>query len=391
MNYSYKLHKMKFLWMLFFIAFITIITDINLLAQNLLITDYKVPVSSSQSFLIDVKGNYASVGNELTTNKSNIGGVYKRFYDSLPYAYSFDCVGSYSRNTGDNDYNLDLEGRIEKYIWKSHDLFGSIKFHSLYSEVYERPPLDVTIGLGFGRFVNVTPLAKAARIEGFLLREGLLYDDLPAETMIKFGQLIEREYEYRSSYGSPYKAYWYEDMTDLISESGMLKAEQVDAIGILRMDEVLFQQKVHDRFYGWDATLGTKIEILTGSEDIERKRPAADITVRYSRPISWRAQWNERFTANSPMNKEFMKTYDITLYSDFTYEITNRVDFTLNHHILIDKNEQDVDAVFTNSLRISFVFLVENSINFVTSMNFDKENKTPLKSSFSVALNYRVF
>ena len=381
----------------FMIIAIMIITNANLSAQNLLITDYKVPVSSARSFRIDLKGNYATVGRELTTNKTDISGVYKSFYESLPYAYSFDCGGTFTRNLVEKNYEYnysrDIEGRIKRYIWTTHDLFGSIKVNSVYySNIHDRPREDMTIGLGFGRFVNVTSLAKAVRIEDFLLSEGLLYDDLPAQTMIQFGQTIERESEFKNEYGDAYKVHWYEEMTKLIQESGMLKGERVDAIGILRMDEVLFRQRVHDRFYGWDATVGTTIELLTSYEEIRRQKPAADITVNYSRPLSWHAQWNERLTVNSPMDKkEFMKAYKLTLNSDFSYEMTNRIDFVLNHFILIEKSGQDVSALFTNSLRISFVLFVENSVNLVTSIQLDKAIKNELTSSFEISLNYRVF
>jgi len=381
---------MKISWMLSSMI-IVIMINANLSAQNLLITDYEVPVSSARSFLIDLKGNYATVGKELTTNKSNISGVYKSFYESLPYAYSFDYVGAFARNRGQNNYSTYMEGQVKKYIWTTHDIFGSIKLHSAYSNIYDRPPVDMTIGLGFGRFVDVTPLAKAVRIEDFLLSEGLLYDDLPAKTMIKFGQTIERKSEFKDEYGDAYKVHWYEEMEKLIQESGMLKGERVDAIGILRMDEVLFRQKVHDRFYGWDATLGAKIELLTSSKKGKRKKPAADITIRYSHPLSWRAQLNERLTASSPMNEEFIKAYDLTLHSDFTYEVTNRIDFALSHLIFTEKGGQYSGVLFTNSLRISFVFFIENSVNLVTSMQLNKTSKTALMNNFAIALNYRVF
>lgn len=387
MTYSSSFHKL----IIFLIIAIITLTNTDLSAQNLLITDYKVPVSSARSFLIDLKGNYATVGTELTTNKSNISGVYKKFYESLLYAYSFDCVSAFARSLGQNNYNVDVEGQVKKYISPNYDLFSSIKANSVYFNTYDRPRVDMTIGLGVGRFVNVTPLAKAVRIEDFLLREGLLYDDLPAQTMIGFGQIIQRESEFESMYGSAYKVYWYEEMAESIKESGMLKGERLDAIGILRMDEVLFRQKVHDRFYGWDATLGTKIELLTSSEEIKRQKPAADITIRYSRPLSWHTQWNEGLSVNSPMDDKFIKAYNLTLHSDFTYEMTNRIDFALNHLFLIEKSDQHSDAMFTNSLRISFVFFIENSVNFVTSMELGKPSEAELASSFAVALNYRVF
>ncbi|MBM3239158.1 hypothetical protein FJZ31_22925 [Candidatus Poribacteria bacterium] len=387
---------MKCSWTILGIVIIIVISNTNLSAQNLLITDYKVPVSSARSFSIDLNANYATIGSELTTDKGNIGAVYKNFYESLPYAYSLDSVGAFSRNKGAKqlyNYNIDVEGQIKKYIWTTHDLFGSIKLHSAYFKDYDRPPTDLTVGLGCGRFVNVTPLAKAVRVEDFFLSENLLYDDLPAPTMIQFGQVIERQSEFESNYGSTYKVHWYEEMAKLIRASGMLKGEQIDAIGILRMDDVLFRQKVSDRFYGWDATLGIKRELLTATKE-QKAKSAADITVRYSHPLGWRSQWNERLIANSPMDKElFTKAYDLTIHSDFTYEMTNRIDFALNHSAIIKREKRltDFEHLFTNSLRISFVFYIENSVNLVTNMQLNKTSETAITTNFVLALNYRVF
>jgi len=383
---------MKFSGTIFFMAIIIVISNTTLSAQNLLITDYKVPVSSARSFLIDFNANYATLGSELTTNKGNLSTVYKNFYQSLPYAYSFDFVGAFSRNKGAKYYNTDIEGRFKKYVWKTDDLFSSINFHSAYSRDSDRPTVDLTVGLGFGRFVNVTPLAKAVRVEDFLLSEDLLYDDLPASTMIQFGQVIERKSEFESKYGSIYKVHWYDEMAKLIRASGMLKGEEIDAIGILRMDEVMFRQKVRDRFYGWDATLGIKRELLTSEKGKETKS-AADIAIRYSRPLGWRSQWNQRLIVNSPMDKEFTRAYDLIIHSDFTYEMTNYIDFSLNHLIILKREKQltDFDVLGTNSLQISFVFYLENSVNLVTNMQLDKTSETAITTNFALALNYRVF
>ena len=110
-----------------------------------------------------------------------------------------------------------------------------------------------------------------------------------------------------------------------------------------------------------------------------------------------RSQWNERLITNSPLDNDFAKAYDLTIYSDFTYEMTNRIDFALNHLITIKREEvvsttphTDFAVFFTNSLRISFVFYIENSVNLVTNMQLDKTSEATT-TNFVLALNYRVF
>ena len=367
------------------------ITGPNAFAQNLLIQDYKVPVSSAHSFLIDFNYNYASVGKETTSNHGRIGTVYNTFYESLTYGYSFDLIWAASRERRANDYNTDIDGRLRRYIWPHRNFFGSVNPHSAYLKSYDRPTLDVTIGFGFGRFINATPLAKAVRIEDFLLFSNQLYDDLPAETMVKLGQIIEKRGEYRTRYREAFKRFWYDDMAEIIKDSKMLKGEEIDAVGILRMDEVLFRENISDRFYGWDVTLGAKLELLTSEPSEQRVAPAADITARYSLPINWRAQLNERFTANSQVGGNFIRTYNVISASDFSYEVTNRIDFVTRHRIELEKRSKDDYTLISNSLKLLFVFFIENQINLTTSIELEKRGQTKLKQNFLMTLNYRVF
>jgi hypothetical protein len=374
---------------LIFVAFS--ITGTNAFSQNLLIKDYKVPVSSAHSFLVDFNYNYASVGQETTSNHGRIGTVYNTFYESLTYGYSFDLIWAASRERRANDYNTDIDGRLRRYIWPHRNFFGSVNPHSAYLKSYEHPTLDVTIGIGFGRFINATALAKAVRIEDFLLFSDQLHDDLPAGTMVKLGQIIEKRGEYRTRHREAFKRFWYDDMAEIIKDSKMLKGYELDAASILRMDEVLFREKISDRFYGWDITLGAKLEILTSESLEKRVVPAADITARYSLPINWRAQFNERFTANSQVGGNFLRTYNLISASDFSYEVTNRIDFVTRHRIKIEKRSKDDYTLISNSLKLLFVFFIENQINLTTSIELEKHRQTKLKQNFLMTLNYRVF
>ena len=66
----------------------------NVSAQEVSVTDYEVPVSAADRLLVDFSMNHATAGSDATTSKGNIGGTYKRFYDSLPFGYSIDIIGS---------------------------------------------------------------------------------------------------------------------------------------------------------------------------------------------------------------------------------------------------------------------------------------------------------
>jgi len=368
------------------------------IAQNVSVTDYKVPVSSAGSFFIDVNSSYAVKDTEMTAAKGNIGLNYKRFYDSLPRGYSLDAVGSFALEKDvesgkfKSDYFTDANTRYKEYIFKGHNLFGSLKLHGAYLKgVYDYPATDITVSMGYGRFTNATALAKAVRIEDFLLKEGILSDRMPEKNMIELAKVIDRRSAYREKFGFAYRGHWYEDMEEQIRRSGKLKGERISTIGVIRIQEVLTRERIADKFYGWDVSLGTKQELTSPKKEQERPPPALDITAHYARPIGWKMQWNEGLDVSSPFGKDFGKKYSLSINSDFSYELANRVDLNVQHSLKLDKLEADERVTLSNFFRVVLVFYMENHINLVISEQVGKSGNQKVRTSFTAALNYRIF
>jgi len=366
-------------------------------AQNVSVTDYTVPSSSSHSLFIDPNYNMTIVSDNVTVNKGSIGMVYKTFYESLPLGYSIDATGSGSfekdpnKNKYQNRYSTNAAARFKKYLLNERDLFGSIKFEGQFNKVYDYPATSVTIGIGYGRFINATPLRKAVRMEDFLLKEKVISDYLPKETMLQLGHIIQRRSEYRDKYGNTYQKNWFDDMEDTMCQSGLLKEDSVGTIGILRMQEVLTKETIFDRFYGWEVTLGTKIDLTLPQERQERSNPSLDISAQYSRPISWATQWNERLSISSPLDSNFGMFYSMKIASDLAYELSNRINFVVRHFTTIDKLTESNGNVISNSLGLSFIYFLENQVNLVITEQLEKSTGANLSTNFVVSLNYRIF
>ena len=216
------------------------------------------------------------------------------------------------------------------------DSFGSIRVSSDLQKAYDRPASAVTVGLGYGRFIEATALAKAVRIEEFLIKEGELSGHLPKDAILELSKIINRESEYRDRYGETYEREWYREMETVMRESGLLKEDGLGAIGILRIEEVLEREDIADRFYGWDVALGSKFDITTPYEDQDRPIANLDVTASYARPIAWQWQISERITMNTPFDS-FGSAYSLSLSSDLSYELSNRIDLRLRHLFQLSK------------------------------------------------------
>ena len=363
-------------------------------AQNVSVTDYTVPISSSSSLFIDPNYNLTLVGREASVNRGSVGMVYKTFYESLPIGYSIDVTGSGSfekdldSDKYRNRYSVNAVTRFKKFVWNERALFGSVELEGQFNKAYDQPATNVTIGVGYGRFINATPLRKAVRMEDFLIKENVISGHLPKETMLSLGHIIERKSEYKYKYRDTYWKNWFDDMEEAMRKSGILTGDYIGAIGILRMQEVLTREKIFDRFYGWDATIGVKIDITLPQKGQRRK--LLDISVHYSRPISWAIQWNERLSVNSPFGGDFGNVYSMSVYSDVAYELSNRINFVARHSITIVKAKDDSNLI-SNSLGLSFIYFLENHVNLIATEQLEKFEDEALTTNFVVSLNYRIF
>ena len=396
-------------------------------AQNVSPSDYRVPVSRADNLRIDALSlNYVSEGDTTVVQSGAVSVVYKKFYDSLPFAYSLDMFGSANLNKarfivpGMRDSTetrwvgtvvYDFVPRVKKYTPSEGNVFVFTEPQLRYDKAFGlpgdtttvRPNVNMTVGLGYGRFINATPLRKAVRIEEFFLDEGILTDRLPKETMIELGQTIEKEKEYRDMYGDRYRNYWFEDMSNIVTKSGMVLGDI--GFGVLRMQEVLFQERINDRFYGWEASAGVQFEVLTRLRRQSRNDPSLSIGFRYSRPISWSTQVNTRLAFSTPFSGDFARVYSLTQTTDFIYEFTNRISFTTAHRFEADRREMlksssdddsavpeiTTDTKLSTRITFAFNFFIENKINLQAREEINTVQGEPFRQSLSLLLSYRIF
>lgn len=363
-------------------------------AQNASIRDYTVPVSTVQNLRADFNFNYAASGSDLTGRNGRLGFTYKRFKDSLSFAYSIDAIGSGALNRDAGaardtaQYATNLATRVKKYFLWGTAVFGFGDVNLDYDKRFDRPATAVTVGLGNGRFIDATSLARAVRVEEFLLREKAISDHLPKDDLIELGHIIGKEREYKERYGSTYRKWWFEAMERVIRASGVAP-RGIGAGGILRINEVLFQQRVNDRFYGGEFSLGVNFQMTTAYRGISRRDPAAALGYRYAVPLGWRSQFDQRLEVSSPFTGRVGRLYSARLTSDFVYEVSNRVDFTVRD-ILRAERSQGQRRQMGNSFGTFFSFFVENKTNFIVGVQIDKVQREAWTRSFTMSLNYRL-
>jgi hypothetical protein len=364
--------------------------------QNLFIEDYRVPVSSATSWRANLDYHYKRVDDSESENRGTFFTDYRHFYDSLRFAYSADLRMSADKAGRREFYSFLSNENVKAYVVKGNDLFVGGEFRRQFGSNTDGVA-NAAATVGYGRFINVTPLAKAVRMEDWLLELDQLTDDLPAETMIALAQTIQREGEFRDRFGETYRQRWFEAMEDVVRESCMMKRERLDAVALLRMHEVIARERVFDRFIGWELKAGVSANILDMPTNDAANGRSAEATLRFAKPIGWHIQWNERAFAASFLDDDFADGYSVNVESDLSYELSDRIDLLVSHSFAavrsrIATTDGTASGAFetmtSHRLQGSFVYFIENALTLnLNGIVSSTEGKT--RQSLTLTLGFR--
>jgi len=152
---------------------------------------------------------------------------------------------------------VDVQSTMRFYLPGENPVFvfGGADFHTETGDA--GPGLYVNTGLGYGRFSDVTPLARAMRIQNMLISRGALTSPLEGSVLMAMAEEIGRRAE-------------YETVAELVD---VLVSAVQDAAGVLLdprsvlavEDEVLVSGA--RRYCGWAAQLGIGYEVITPPDE----------------------------------------------------------------------------------------------------------------------------
>jgi len=386
-------------------------------SQNVKITDFDIPVSSARKFLINGFYNWAQTtpdDDSLPKNLSSswrLDAAYTQFYSSPSYAWNLGLTGSLSEAArGDTTrYQYNLSADISKYFSKSKGFFGNAELRSSFLRKREfgkdnRPTIEIFGGLGYGRQVNATSLAKAIRIDEDLKKGGITSKFMPKSTMLEIAQIIDREDEYRDKYKALYEARIIEDISAAVLNSGVANFSSMSALGFMRIRDVLYgtNQFLNERSYGGDIRIGVAYELLTRNELIESPSPTLDIRGRYAYPVGINHQFSAFINARSPIDSNFFKLFTGNAGILYTYNLTNRISFNAGYGVTFNQ----LFSGRTDSLGIpigtdksaadhnfstGFNFYIENYITFNVNAGWTKIWSTEARYFTNASVGFIVF
>ncbi len=188
---------------------------------------------------------------------------YVRLYDTPEFGFDVSFENEILISTvNTSEFSTVADGNYKRYFSSEDAYFAYAGASARSSSSFETIGLSFNAGLGYGRFTDVTPLAKAVRIDSYLVRRGSLTAHLHAVDQ----QIIAREIGSAASYES--LADLLAVVQDIIEGSGLVRSSGLDALDISEITRFI-QEKGFSRYCGWDLKFGLGVAILDPSGAVD--------------------------------------------------------------------------------------------------------------------------
>ena len=310
-------------------------------AYGLSLCDYRAPMTSLTDAGLSFSYRYYDDG--ATTGVDVDSGRLKfdldRVFDSPDIGYSFSGVaevtlaqllpvGWLGQGTGTFRY----------YLMEDTPLFAFGGAEG--SMASGLPSLEIRAGVGYGRFTDVTPLAKAMTIQTELLDLDALSAKLPDDVLMSIAEVIGREIEYETI-----KA-WVADIEALIEASAGV---DLDARALLTIEEVLLTSG-DDRMCGWAVQAGI------GYEVIDPLGAVRDIVLAASADAAFAAGPTDQWLFHASFSGPFDILEENTLSATLGYELELEEDSILLADYALQRVQSGDDVSVSHAATLSLTF-----------------------------------
>lgn len=388
------------------------LTGVPVLAGAVQLEDYLVANSSYEEAFFNANFNASdSARNEQTAYDFNMNARFQKTFSTLPRSWGYtltafanaaqfgstpqqlvtDADGAAVLDANGNqqftdlpdsteNYGLSAEGNIDTYFTNSSYpmafWFGQGRFET--QDMAEDDDISATVGIGYGRVYNATPLAKVIRIVEELNEEGLLTGPIPDSVALETAEIIDREEEFISKFGADeYRRDYYAAIEAALARSGAIRDGKLGALGALTMDEVLEDEPISPRRHGWTVRLGAGYQAsdLGGLADND---PKLLLQWEYAKPRGYKGQFINLLSYEPVFGSE--TTQRIRNNMSYTYEVSDRVDWVNSWNLTLSDGVDD-DGIsreaVTHQLTSTYLFHLNNRLDYDITLNISQTDFEP--------------
>jgi hypothetical protein len=334
-------------------------------------------------------------------------GYYDLTSSTLPFTWNLRLDGQtdFSRagNKGastETGYKVLFSTDGNKYFNKNSKLFGfgslDLGQRRLFGADSDDDPFaKIGAGVGYGRVFNATPLADVLRFVEELKEYGIITGELDDSTYLDLANVIARESEFKSRYGlNDYEQHWVEEIEKILQRAGVLKGNALGAVGVLKIHDVLFNEKIGIRKHGWLVKAG--VGYIASNYDGSKSDPSLDAVFEYAIPMGYQLQFIELAEYSTILNNDIIHRARNRM--SLTYELSDRVDWEniweFNGLFPTEDNAKDL---ITNEFSSTFRYYLSNqmALNFTFTLthaedNIDNNGNDDIERALFMGLTYRL-
>ena len=245
-----------------------LVLGVGVVGFSIPLCEYQSPLTDLSTLVLSFAYKYHNDPYGLENydvNEGLFGAEYVQLFDTPEFGFDVSLRNEMLISTVDiSTFSTVADGNYKRYFSSEAAYFAYAGASARSSSSFEAVGLSFNVGLGYGRFTDVTPLAKAVRIDEHLVERGSLTDHLhPVDQ-----QIIAREIGSAASFDS--LADLLAVVLEIIAGSGLVKAGGLDALDISEITR-LIQEKGLSRYCGWDLKFGLGYALLDpsgGGEDL---------------------------------------------------------------------------------------------------------------------------
>ena len=368
------------------------------------VTDYDEATSAYEEAYVNGTLNAGKTRNDdQNAYDLNLGVDYDQVFASPDRDLRLQANGSgsvsRSGTTGasrDSRYDYGLSAKIDNYFNPASSKafwYGSLGLQG--NDAFNSRQITGIVGAGYGRVVNVTPMAKSIRVIEELMQRGQLSSEPQLATYQAVANIIDRESEYRSKHGAAdYEEIWVDDIAKEIQSSG-LTGENFDAAEIIRIYTILTRERISTRKTGWKVRggVGYVFRSFDGDSDSD---PALELGAEYHYPLSNQTQFSNEAVLTTILASGD-QSYVLRNVMTLTHEIDDRIDWENAWTLTHDINGPSDTTNTVNTLSTAFIYELRNELDLTTTLalsNYSGDetatNPNGTDTSLFVGLRYRL-
>ena len=241
------------------LAFCFALAVVEVAAVALPLCNYRPPVTDLSN--LGVSGTYQYHEDpygvsDRDVNAGQLSFSYTRILDHPSYGFSGSVKNDMSLSAfNPPSYLLTGNGRIRRYVAPDDVAFVFGGGTGKVASPYEAVGISAEFGFGYGRFIDVTPLAKAMRIDADLFTRKSISKHLDQAALRKIADVIADRGSYKAL------ADLLRILQDYVQQTGLVKLGGLDALDLFQMKDIV-EDAQFERYCGGTMTLGFTNELV---------------------------------------------------------------------------------------------------------------------------------